>query len=297
MNLSETIHDLSLEHCLNGGLILGQCLSAVGRVNGTVPDHPNVIELPMTDVAGSGLACGMALAGRRPIFIMRFQDFPILNGSALVNYAAKLKELHGIGCPIFIRAISSEGLGPVHSSVLHSIMCHFPGIKVVAPTSPDSYRLVWKQFEIDDCPYFVSEHRDTYNNFEDQVYIGGNDIVIFGISVCANEAVKAALMLEKDGIKASVWPITFLKPFRMSNWDLKLVLIADPSYEYCSIGKDIAYRLMINGSYAEVLSCLDKTKLLREPFRNPYPKAQQIYEKAKEMVVGKQIGIFGMDTP
>ena len=304
MNLAETINEISLEHCQNGGLIIGQCLSALGRVNGTVPEHPNVIELPMTDVAGSGFACGMALAGRRPIFIMRFQDFSILNGSSLINYAAKLNELHKAGCPVFIRAIASEELGPVHSSVLHSVFCHFPGFKVVAPTSPHEYRGIWDQYLEESYPYFVSEHRDTYKNTDKPYTPPDNpDIIIMAISACVNEAFKAARILEEDGVKAIVLPLTVLKPFRLDSWvwemisNCGLVLIIDPSYEYCSIGKEIAYRLMINGAYAEVLSCTDRTKLLKEPFKNEYPKFDAIYRKAKIMVKGFDIGIRGRTSP
>jgi acetoin:2,6-dichlorophenolindophenol oxidoreductase subunit beta len=304
MNLAETIHNISLEHCNNGGLIIGQCLSSVGRVNGTVPDHPNVIELPMTDVAGSGFACGMALAGRSPIFIMRFQDFSIINGSSLVNYAAKLKELHGIGCPIFIRAIASEYLGIVHSSILHSIICHFPGIKVVAPTSPEEYKLIWNSFVNDDCPYYVSEHRDTYKNTESyETNTQNQDIILMPISACVNEAKKAAYLLEDDGIKTSVWPLVSLKPFELSKNKMdilknnKLVLVIDPSYEYVSIGSYISYKLMLGGCYAEVLSCTDNSKLLKEPFRNEYPHANKIYQKVMEIVRGREIGIYGMTTP
>jgi pyruvate dehydrogenase E1 component beta subunit len=296
MNLSETIHDISLEHCQNGGLILGQCLSSVGRVNGTVPDHPNVIELPMTDVAGSGFACGMALAGRKPIFIMRFQDFSILNGSSLINYAAKVKELHGIGCPVFIRAIASEGLGPVHSSVLHSVFCHFPGFRVVAPTTPSEYQFIWDQFLENDKPYYVSEHRDTYRNIGNSFCNQKDpDIIIM--------AIKSSRILEEDNINANVWPITTLKPFKLVSGDWKaiekcgLVLVVDPSYEYCSIATEIAYRLMQNGAYAETLTSYDATKLLKEPFKNEYPKFDVIYRKALSMVRGKDIGVRGRMSP
>lgn len=304
MNLAETINEISLEHCQNGGLIIGQCLSALGRVNGTVPEHPNVIELPMTDVAGSGFACGMALAGRYPIFIMRFQDFSILNGSSLINYAAKLKELHGAGCPVFIRAIASEGLGPVHSSVLHSVFCHFPGFRVVAPTTPHEYRGIWDLFLEEDIPYFVSEHRDTYKNLDKPYTPPENpDIIIMAISACVNESFKAARILEEDGIVADVIPITTLKPFLIAGWTWRtiencgLVLVVDPSYEFCSIGKEIAYKFLTNGAYAEVLSCTDRTKLLKEPFKNEYPKFDTIYQKAKRMVKGIDIGIRGRMSP
>jgi len=74
----------------NKGIIIGQCLSAVGWVQNTVPaQKKGIVELPMTDVAGAGFAVGASLANIRPIFILRFQSFLWLNASPLINHAAK----------------------------------------------------------------------------------------------------------------------------------------------------------------------------------------------------------------
>jgi hypothetical protein len=54
---------------------------------------------------------------------------------------------------------------------------------------------------------------------------------------------------------------------------------------------------MKNGAYAEVLSCTDRTKLLKEPFKNEYPKFDAIYRKVLSMVRGKEIGIRGRNSP
>ena len=93
--VADTIREITRRHLTeNNGLLLGESITAVGWVNNTVPNCTGIVELPMTDVAGAGIAAGAALAGRRPIFVIRFQDFLILNGSPLIFYAAKSKELH-----------------------------------------------------------------------------------------------------------------------------------------------------------------------------------------------------------
>ena len=82
-----------------------------------------IIELSMTDVAGSGMAVGAAIVGARPIFVMRFQSLVWLNSSPIVMHAAKAKEIFGYGAPVFIRAIASEsslGQGPLHANNYHS---------------------------------------------------------------------------------------------------------------------------------------------------------------------------------
>jgi len=69
-NLASTIKKITQNHLENNnGLLLGQSISAVGWVNNTVPDCQGIVELPMTDVAGAGIAVGTALVGRRPIFV------------------------------------------------------------------------------------------------------------------------------------------------------------------------------------------------------------------------------------
>ena len=90
--VADTIREITRKHLTqNNGLLLGESISAVGWVNNTVPNCPGIIELPMTDVAGAGIAVGTALVGRRPIFVIRFQDFLILNGSPLIFMLQKRK--------------------------------------------------------------------------------------------------------------------------------------------------------------------------------------------------------------
>ena len=58
--VAETIRDISREHIAqNNGILLGQCLTAVGWVQNTVPAQTEgIVELPMTDVSGAGIAVG-----------------------------------------------------------------------------------------------------------------------------------------------------------------------------------------------------------------------------------------------
>ena len=96
MTTAETIKKITRNHLTNdNGLLLGQCVTAVGWIGGTVPDCEGIIEIPMTDVAGPGFAVGCALVGRRPIFVVRYQGFMWYNASSIVNYAAKSMQVWG----------------------------------------------------------------------------------------------------------------------------------------------------------------------------------------------------------
>src|SRR5262245_31819038 len=101
---ASVIRDVTRWHLTeNDGLLMGQCITAVGWIGGTVPDDlpltdwksnagkraTGIVELPMTDVAAPAIAVGAALMGRRPIFVVRYQGFMWYNASSLVNYAGR----------------------------------------------------------------------------------------------------------------------------------------------------------------------------------------------------------------
>jgi pyruvate/2-oxoglutarate/acetoin dehydrogenase E1 component len=293
-SLADTIREVTRKHLEeNNGLLLGQAVSAVGWVNNTVPDVEGIVELPMTDVAGAGIAVGAAMVGRRPIFVIRFQDFLILNGSPLINYAAKSKELHGRGTPIFVRALAAEGIGPVHSGVLHSLFMHFPGFRVCAPMTPGEYQAAWDNFMTNDDPMIVSEHRDALPNteeMEDQVNENA-EITLFGISAPRLHLKAAAEMLQKDGIVCNTVHINWLKPFEPGNRCIEpllktgLGLVIDASFEICGAARSIAYDLTrSSGVPVHALGLTDNTKCLCPPFQNRYPDHQSIYSAALKVI-------------
>ena len=294
MTVAETIKEITRDHLLNhNGLLLGQAITAVGWVNNTVPDCKGIIELPMADVAGAGIAVGTALVGRRPIFVVRFQDFLILNGSPLIFYAAKTKELHGRSAPIFVRAIAAEGLGPAHSGVLHSIFMHFPGFRVASPMTPDEYREVWKDFMIHDDPIIVSEHRTSYLNTQEMknVILENADITLYAISSARFEVGKVVEMLKKDGINCNIIHIVWLKPFIISSHMIepliksKRGIIIDSGYEIAGASQSIAYELCyITGCKVKALGLYDRTKCLCHRYQNKTPDAIRIYENVRIML-------------
>ena len=113
-SLRETIKSITKDHLLiEDGLVMGQCLTAVGWVGGTLPElheKDGMVDLSMADVAGGGFAVGAALAGRKPIYVIRYQGFNWYNSVSIINYAAKSMELWGVPCSIFVRSIAIECL-------------------------------------------------------------------------------------------------------------------------------------------------------------------------------------------
>ncbi|MBI5418809.1 MAG: hypothetical protein HZA60_01850 [Deltaproteobacteria bacterium] len=294
VTVADTIRETTRDHLeRNDGLLLGQSVTAVGWVNGTVPDCRNIIELPMTDVAGAGIAVGAALVGRRPIFVIRFQDFLVLNGSPLIYFAAKTKALHGKSAPVFVRAIASDGLGPVHSGVLHGIFMHFPGFRVCSPMTPWEYRRIWEDFMSHDDPMIVSEHRASFPNteeLEDRV-AGDAVITIYPVSATRFEAVKAADVLAAEGIRCNVVHVLWLKPLvideRMAGPLCRSGsgLVVDAGHETAGASQAIAYALTrATGIPVAAMGLADETKCLCPPLQNRIPDAGRIAGAVREML-------------
>jgi acetoin:2,6-dichlorophenolindophenol oxidoreductase subunit beta len=288
--LSQTIKWLTQDHLEDhNGLLLGQCISAVGWVNNTVPNCKNIIELPMCDTAGVGFAVGAALAGRKPILVIRYQDFITLGISPIVNYAAKSNELFGVPCSVFVRLIGDEsvGLGPVHSGKLHSLFLQFPGLKIYAPITPCEYEEVFKEFINDNCPYIVSEHRASFSisNEYNSLIKENADITLFGISVARVNMRNARDILEKDGIKCSLVDIVSLKPLGVYSTQTKLSLVIDTGFENGGAAQYVAYKIMEKtGNRVFALGLEDKSVGVTLETANQTPSVDKIVRKVKEIL-------------
>ncbi len=97
-----------------------------------------VIDTPISELGGAGVAVGAALTGMRPIFELQFSDFVTLAMEQIVNQAAKLRFMLGgsVSVPMVVRLPSGSGTGAAaqHSQALQAWLAHIPGLKVVEPS-------------------------------------------------------------------------------------------------------------------------------------------------------------------
>ena len=217
--IKETVrHHLTREN----GLAMGQCLTAVGWVGGTLPElyeEDGMVELSMADVAGAGFAVGAALAGKRPIYVIRYQGFNWYNAPIIANYACKSKEIWRRPCAMFIRSIAMEGgIGPVAGRSHHAIYYRMPGVRILSPMTPNEYREAYREFMANDDVYYISEHRGAYPNTQElpDTLQDEPDIILFPISITRFAATEAARSLLEQGIRVSVAHIFRVKPFAPS---------------------------------------------------------------------------------
>lgn len=246
ITLRDTIKTIVHDHLTSKkGKAYGQCLTAVGWVGGTLPElyeDDGMVELSMADVAGGAIVTGTALAGGRPIYVVRYQGFQWYNCVSIVNYAAKSKEIWNRPCPIFVRSIGMEGgVGPVAGSSHHSLVHRMPGIKVACPMSPSEYKEAYMRFMLDDEPYYISEHRKSYDNtndLEDSFEHENPDFTIFPISITRFEMQELKQILKELNIKINISNIFWLKPYNPTKQALQSLknskyggLVLDDDYE------------------------------------------------------------------
>lgn len=296
--VAQTIRDVTRKHLQeNRGLFLGQCVSAVGWIGGTVPElteQEGIVELPAADVAGPGIAVGAALVGRRPIFTIRYQGFMWYNAAPLLNYAAKSKELWGIPCPVLVRAIAMEGgIGPVASACHHSMVMRMPGMPVAAPMTPGEWLSVWEWFISHDDPLYVSEHRRSFPiDYEMEPLIHRRaDITLLAISAARLNALEAVKLLQAEGILCNLLHLLWLKPFSAAPILLEslratgLGLVIDSDFEIAGASRSIAYELMHGaGVPVHALGLEDRTAGFAPRHDNPTPPAAKIVQRVKELL-------------
>ena len=296
--VAETIQEVTRKHLKeNRGLLLGQCVTAVGWIGGTVPamtEEEGIVELSMADVSGAGVAVGVALSGRRPIYVIRYQGFMWYNAAPLLNYAAKSKEMWNVSCPVFVRSIAMEGgIGPVASASNHGMVMHMPGMPVCAPMTPGEWTEAWGWFMKHDDPLYVSEHRRSFPvdyEMKDQVEKNSR-ITIIAISATRLNAIAAIEQLKKEGISCDLFHLFWLKPFTPKKEILEslkktgLGVVLDSDFEISGPARSIAHELMLTSSKpVHSLGLEDRTAGFAPDKDNGTPTVDRILAKIRSLI-------------
>ena len=286
ITLKDTILRIMNEHVeQNNGIILGEGVCGAGGINYAIPISKNVIDIPMSETAGADFAVGCALAGRRPVFLVKYQDFMLLGASPFITFSSVVKELQGVPAPVFIRAVGQDHFDSNHSNVLHSLFMHYPGIYVCAPMTSREYKEAWNTFMSDDKPFYCSEYKDSYSLSTDMKDEIKEDAVInvFCISKARLNIVEAKRILLDLGIKINIFHVAWLKPFNSTKYTSYLkkcpiVVVIDADRVTCGAPEHIAYELMhsVEGSKVYALGIEDLPKSTNPKYYNEVPNAKKI---------------------
>ena len=188
-----------------------------------------VMDTPISELGGAGVAVGAALTGMRPVYEFQFSDFSMLAMEQIVNQAAKLRYMLGgaVNVPVVFRMPTGSGLGGAaqHSQSIEAWYAHVPGLKVVEPSTPEDVKGMLLAAIRDPDPVIVFEHKLLYKMkgstpegyYEtplDRAVVrrDGRDLTVVATAIMVHRALEAADILAKEGIEVEILDLRTLSP-------------------------------------------------------------------------------------
>jgi 2-oxoisovalerate dehydrogenase E1 component len=112
----------------------GGAFKATRDLSQIYPDR--VRNTPISELAITGIANGLALSGMRPVLEIMFGDFIMLASDQFINHAAKFEYMYAgqVKTPLVVRTPmgGKRGYGPTHSQSLEKHLLGVPGTRVLA---------------------------------------------------------------------------------------------------------------------------------------------------------------------
>lgn len=191
------------------------------------PDR--VIDMPISELGGAGVAVGAAVTGMRPIFEFQFSDFATLAMEQIVNQAAKMRFMLGgeVSVPLVMRFPAGSGTGAAaqHSQSLEAWLAHVPGLKVIQPATPYDAKGMLLAALQDPDPVMIFEHKLLYKMKghvppghytvpigQAEIRKAGKDATIVATSIMVHKALDAAAQLMNEGIDVEVIDLRSIRP-------------------------------------------------------------------------------------
>jgi pyruvate dehydrogenase E1 component beta subunit len=271
-----------------------------------------VRDTPISEAAIVGAAIGSALTGLRPVAELMTINFAFVAMDHIVNEAAKLHYMFGgqFVLPLVIRTVGGGGrqLGATHSQSPDVIFAHFPGLKVVAPGTPEDAKGLMKSAIRSDDPIFFIESATLYQTRgevpeEDfTVPIGkskiqrpGRDVTLVTYSKMLETSTKAAEQLSKEGIEVEIIDLRTLRPLDMepviaSFKKTNRAVIVEEGWRSYGVGAEVASRL-----YEEAFDYVDSPirRVAQKEVPLPYnrnleqlalPQVEDVVKAVKEVM-------------
>jgi pyruvate/2-oxoglutarate/acetoin dehydrogenase E1 component len=217
-------------------VIMGEDIGHFGGAFGATSNLFNefgsdrVMDMPISEAGYVGAAVGAAATGLRPVAELQFTDWITIASDQLVNQAAKMRYMFGgiLSIPMVLRAPVGGYIQAAaqHSQMFDAWVAYVPGLKVVLPSTPLDAKGLLKSAIRDNNPVMFFEHKKLYDMVDEvpddpellvplgkaEIKREGSDISIITYSFMVHKALKAADMLEKEGINVEVIDLRTVKP-------------------------------------------------------------------------------------
>ncbi len=220
-----------------------------------------VLDTPISESGFVGAAVGAAATGLRPVAELMFIDFFGVCFDQIFNQGGKLRYMFGgrAKVPVVVRSMVGAGFRAAaqHSGSHYSVFVHFPGLKVVVPSTPADAKGLLAAAIRDDDPVLFCEHKMLYDTSgevpagEHVLALGqadlkreGADVTVVAIGRMVHLALQAAETLAGEGVDVEV-----LDPRSLSPLDTDAILrslgktgrivVVDEDNPRCSMATDL----------------------------------------------------------
>ena len=227
------------------------------------PDR--VVDTPIAENGFAGLGVGAAMAGMRPIIEFMTFNFSLVAYDQVINSAARIYQMSAgqYKVPMVFRGPNgaAENLASQHSTSVESIYAHFPGLKVVAPSTPYDAKGLLKSSIRDDNPVIFLESEMMYavkGEVPAEEYLipigkadekrAGTDLVLISWGKQVVNCLRAAELLEKEGVSAAVLDLRSLRPldhdaiFEAVARTHRVVVVQE-GFAFAGVGAEIVARI------------------------------------------------------
>jgi 2-oxoisovalerate dehydrogenase E1 component len=226
-------------------------------------------DTPICERGFVGLACGAAMTGTRPVVDFMFADFILDAVGEIINQIAKMQYMSSgrIKMPLLLRGCIGIGHSAAthHSGNYYPMYAHFPGLRVVVPSSPcDAKGLLKHALRCQD-PVLFLEHRELLGvkgPVPEQDYeIGfgkasvvreGRDVTVVALAEMVRRAQEACNRLAAQGISVELVDPRTVSPLDgetilQSVHKTGRLLIVDEAFAPFGLGGEVAARVIEAG--------------------------------------------------
>lgn len=303
-----TLETMPLSKALNAGmrkameddpsvLLMGEDIGKLGGVFRITENlqrdfgEKRVLDTPLAESGIVGTAIGLAMAGFRPVCEIQFDGFVFPAFDQITSQLAKITNRHegALSMPIVIRIPYGGHIGAIehHQESPEAYFAHTPGLRVVAPSTPnDAYWMIQEAIASNDPVIFLEPKSKYWQKGEveldqsaaplhsSRVVRTGTDVTLVGHGAMVTTLLQAAALAESEGTSCEVVDVRSLSPVDYgpildSARKTGRVVYAQEAAGFTSVGSEIAATVMERAFYA-----LEAPVLRVSGYDAPFPPAK-----------------------
>lgn len=231
-----------------------------------------VLDTPLAEAGILGTAIGLAMRGYRPVCEIQFDGFVFPAFNQITTQLAKLANRNegAFPMPVVIRIPYGGHIGAIehHQESPEAYFAHTPGLRVVAPSTPnDAYWMIQQAIACDDPVVFFEPKSRYWHKAEvdlsrepgpmhaSRIARPGADVTVIGHGAMTTMLLQAAALAEEEGVSLevvdlrSISPIDF-GPILESVRKTGRVVIAQEASGSFSVGSELSAQITERAFYS-----------------------------------------------